>query len=456
MTDELSARPCSRRRFIANSALAAGATLAAGSLLERRGISPARAARERATGTVTVFGFANEITPAYIKLFEQQNPGIVVRFVAYDPVRLTAALAAGQAPDFVRTYGATEMPNLVARGIAADLTPYFAKSTVLKEADIAAVNDLYRFDGLIQGKGDRYGLAFDYSQDGAFWYNKKLFDRAKQTYPSGTTPMGYDDLLALAKRLTVRKNGKILVYGLDPEFGFVTQGRLNQMVAQQGKSLFNADLTEADFTTPEARRALKWFVDVAQAHVGPSPLDPNPDGWSWPPFQAGRMAMAMYGYWFGGVISGDTHGLGASSALAPAPQMGPTHVDACFTATGAFIPAASKNKDLGFRFMEFYFGGAPERADISAGHGNPTLNSLVPLLPRIVPWQKAAYEVQQASLKHLSVLRFSPYMADSAFETAFSKAMTPVMQGKATFDDGAKQLNDAVNTLLKRGKAQLG
>ena len=159
-------------------------------------------------------------------------------------------LSAGSAPDVVETTGLT-VPTFIERGVVEDLTDRIKTSKLIQPSDLSAVNNLYRWDGKVQGKGPIYGMVKDWSQDGTLWYNKLLFDKAKLPYPSLTTPMTYDEMLAIAKKLTVTKGGHTLIYGLSaPTWSVV--GEVLQGMAQQGVSLFSADLTTADFTTPEA------------------------------------------------------------------------------------------------------------------------------------------------------------------------------------------------------------
>jgi multiple sugar transport system substrate-binding protein len=299
-------------------------------------------------------------------------------------------------------------------------------------------------------------MAKDWSQDNMFWYNKKLFDQAGVKYPSETEPLSYDELLALGKKLTVRKGGKIQIYGLDAEWGFVMQGRIIQMLAQEGKSLWNHDYTEADFTSPEVRKILKWYIDWAQARIGPSPLDPEPSGWSGPPFHANRMAIAMYGYWFQGDIAADPHGLIKHVGFAPSPQWGSKRISACMTGTGAWIPQNAKNHQAAWKFMEYFMAGKPAYDRAISGWGNPSIKSLLPYMPHTTPYQRDFLRVQHNELKYLGILHYSPYVGHEAMETAIDKYMRPVMKGQMTLEQGAKQLQDAVNKLLRQGKQQVG
>jgi multiple sugar transport system substrate-binding protein len=366
-------------------------------------------------------------------------------------------MAANQPPDFVRIVGSPDMPNFAARGLALNLDPYFASSTVLKAADLMPINDVYKWDGKVQGRGPRYGMAKDWSPDAQIWYNKKLFDQAGVKYLSETEPLSYDELLALGKKLTVRKGGKIQVYGLDAAWNLGWEyGGIIQMLAQQGKSLWNHDYTEADFTSPEARKILQWYVDWAQARVGPSPLDPDPAGWAGPSFLANRVAMVLYGYWFQGSIASDTHGLLQHTGFAPAPQWGSKRISGCFTATGAWIPQNSQNHQAAWKFMEYFMAGKPAYDRATSGWGVPSVKHFLKDMPQGTPYQKAFYRSLQNEMRYFKVLRFSPYATDTAMGTVIDKYMQPVMKGQAKLDAAAQQLEAAVNQLLKQGKEQAG
>lgn len=454
MPGTLNTSPLTRRRFL-QSSLAVGTALGAGSLLESCNTSSSGGSTGGTT-TITIMGNSGEITKQYLDDFQKLHTDIKVHYLEYNGVGLSSMLAAGNPPEIVRAEGASVMPNIIARGLATNLDPYFAKSSVLSVSNLEPVNNVYRWNGKEQGVGPLYGMAKDWSPDVMMWYNKKLFDQAGVPYPDETNPMTYDDLLALGKKLTVRENGKIKVYGLSAEWGFVNQGHLVQMVAQQGGSLYNSDLTAVDFTTPQARKAVKWYVDWAQAHIGPSPLDPDPAGWDGPTFLADRIAISMYGYWFGGQIASGSSNLQAGVGFLPAPLMGENRISACLTGTGLWIPAASKHKDAAWTFMEYFMGQKPATDRASSGWGVPSLKSLQGKMPQEKPYQKQAYDALQRELPYLKVLTFSPYISNDAFTTALSKAIEPVMHGTISFDQGIQQLNDSVNLLLQQGKEQIG
>ena len=76
-------------------------------------------------------------------------------------------------------------------------------------------------------------------------------------------------------------------------------------------------------------------------------------------------------------------------------------------------------------------------------------------LPQGSPAQKAAYDVEQAALPNQTVLHFSPYISDDAFEASFKQYIEPVFKGQADLKNAATQLQAAINRLAQQGKQQI-
>ncbi|MER6010943.1 extracellular solute-binding protein [Streptomyces bluensis] len=442
--------PPSRRRFLAMSAggATAGAAALSGCALQvSSGVSGSGE-------TVTVMVNSGDILPEQIQQ-AKKDLGIKIVLVKYDITKLIAMLTSGNPPDLVRGVGAVELPYFAARDVAEELDPYFARSSVLKADDLDPVNDLWRFDGRTQGKGPRYGMAKDFSQDSMYWYNTAAFDKAGVDYPPETDPVTYEEWLATAERLVQRKNSQTVVFG-GSYAGLTRATLLATITASAGGSLFSDDFSRVDFTTPEARKALAWYIDYCRTKVGPSLIQPDPNGWDGPTYQAGRLAMSNSGYWMGGMIGADKK-LAEVSRLAPAPIFaGGERISACQGGTGLWMPRGAKNKGAAWRVFEWFFGEEPAKARASGGWGVPTLKSLRPLMPAKEDYQKRVLKVQQNELKHFSVVSFTPYTRADAFDALFNQTAPAAMNGQISVDALAGRLNAAINEQLKRGKEQVG
>ena len=403
--------------------------------------------------TLDVMIGAQDLTKEQKAEFEAENPGIKVNIITYDATRLNTMLAASNPPD-VAFGNAVGSANFNARGLAADLTPFLADSKVLTEDDLQPVNDAFRWDGKRSGKGPIYGIVKDWSQDNALWYNTALFDAAGVPYLSDTEAISYDELLEVAKKLSVVNGSTTEVYGLGMEWAWTLYGPLSAMVEQQGESLYNDDLTKIDFTTDAAQRALQWFVDYGQSGAGPTSLNPLPDGSDFSTFAAGRMAISQDGYWFGGNFAPDE--AMKTVRFAPAPTMGDKPVAMSFGGAGLWIPEQSDHKDAAWKFMEYFLAGAPAEARASSGWGLPSLKSLADKLPQEQPFQQQAYAVVQNQLEHTAPLPDSPFISANLLQDTIDKYLQLAIKGDLSVAEAGAQLTDELNEALAQGVDQVG
>jgi multiple sugar transport system substrate-binding protein len=417
-----------------------------------RGTSPAESASKT---TLTVMYAKNEFTPAYIAEFEKLHAGLTIQFIEFDQTRLNSMLAGGLPPDFVRGAGRGSA-NINARGLAVNLDPYIQASTVAKRDDFLDINNVWRWDGHRTGAGPYYGFTKDWSQDATLWYNRSLFDQAGVPYLSTTEPVTYTDLLEIARKLTVKKNGTTQVYGLGLEWAWSVISPVMTMILQQGGNLYtNDDLSAVDFSTPEAKKALQWYVDFVNAGVGPSVLDPLASGSDAETFMANRMAISQDGYWFGGQFPTSPPSFQDAVRMAPAPLFGSKRVSPSYAAIGAWIPAASKHKDEAWQVMEYFMFGQPAHDRAKSGWGLPALKSLLPELPQSLPYQKDAYQTEQAELKYFEVLPDSPYITSSNYDTILNQYLPQVIKKQMSLDDACREITTAANKLLQQGKERL-
>jgi multiple sugar transport system substrate-binding protein len=433
-----------RRRFLAASATAAAGTAA---LVAPGAVRRTFAAPARDTTTLTVMYAANELTPAYIKQFEGMNPDIKIRFVVYNQTTLNSMVAAGKPPDLFRQGAVGSVPYTL-QGVNEDLTPYLAKSTVLKQSDLLAVNNLFRWDGKQQGKGPIYGIVKDWSLDYTLWANDKLLSAAGYKHIGENQPLSYEDILAMGKKMTVKKSGQTAVYGYDLAWGWSQHFTILQIMAKAaGSSLFSADLKKSNFTSPEVLKALQWLVDYCQAGVGTSPLLTDATSPT-APFVAGRTALSSIGYWFGEQVETDPHHLSSYMYNVPAPSWQGVRVSPCGAGIGISMAAKSQNKDAAWKLIEYFMAGQPAIDRAKGGWGLASLKSMQRYLPQATAFDKERYRVTQNDLKHFASLPLTPYADFTAMATAVTTELTKVLKGNQTLTTAAKNVEQTIDKLI--------
>jgi multiple sugar transport system substrate-binding protein len=449
----MSNRPVlSRRSLLAGAGAVAGAALIGA--CTSKADTPVAKVQAAKSGTLTVMTPSGDLTPETIKAFEAAYPTLKIQQIDNDPTRLNAMLAAGTPPDLVRDAGVDVTPYIASQGLALNLDSYFEQSTVFPAADILPVNDVWKWDGTTQGKGSRYGIAKDWSQDLMWWYNAALWKAAGLTAPSATTPITYDELLEHAKVLTKTSGGKTRVFGL---WGVTPDiDRIAGMVASAGGRIISDDLSTVDLSSPEAQQALKWIVDAGKAGVGYSVTNPSPD-WDGPELLAGKQATACAGYWFTGYVETTNKAYESKLVLNAAPLLGSTRISPTTGAVGFWIPAKAKNPGASWSFIEWFCGGDGAKQRISAGQGLPSLKSMLPLIPQGSNFEKASYAIQQKELQYIQVIKMaSPYATNTAINATLQKDFPKAITGGLSVAALGDQLTTDINAVLAAGKKALG
>ncbi|HVU70451.1 MAG TPA: extracellular solute-binding protein [Ktedonobacteraceae bacterium] len=446
-------QPMSRRRFLTSSALAAGSVVGAGALLGACDTGTTTS-NGKSVVTLTVMYASNEFTKDYIAEFEKNNPDIKISFVEYDDTRLNAMIASGNPPDFIRG-AAIGSANQNAKGLALALDPYLEKSSVLKRSDLLDINNAFRWDGKQTGQGPYYGICKDWSLDATLWYNGSLLEKAGIAAPSTTDPITYDQLFSMAEKLTVKSGGKTQVYGFGAEWAWNLIAPIFAMVGQQGGQLYNSDFSQIDFTIPAAKKAIEWYINFASAGIGPSSLNPLPDGSDQSTFVANRMGLTQDGYWFGGNFTSDAN-MQKYARLIPAPQMGSNRFSPCYAGQGAWISAKSKHPDEAWRLMEYFMTGTPAMDRAKSGWGIPALKSLQQYMPQDMDYQKEAFASTQNELKYVGLIPDSPYASISSYNTIIDKYIQQAVKKQISPDTACQQITQDCNKVLVQGKQQLG
>jgi multiple sugar transport system substrate-binding protein len=395
----------------------------------------------------------NELSKEQIAEFEKENPNLKVEIVTADNTKLMAMLAAGNPVDVIRTTGISAVPTLVTRELCLPLDSYLDKSTVIKRDDFTAVQALYQFDGQNQGSGPVYGFAKDWSIDTTLWINKKIFRDAGVEIPSADKALTSSELADLAKKLTKKENGKITVFGYVPT---VNTDAIAINLASIGKSLWSADMKTSNFSSPEAKSMLQYYVDLRKEGCIPSSINPLSDGWGGADFMDDKIAIYQTGYWYGGMIRTNDKIKDRMSdfAMLPSPIWdGGKGMPAVTGGTGAVVYSKTKNPDAVWKFMEYYFAGKPADERASSGWGLPSFKSKMSMIPAATDFDKAVNAVndKEVALADLSLIKMNKFAPETSTDPILTKYLDPVIYDKATLDDAVKQIDTDISSIIADG-----
>jgi len=249
---------------------------------------PARAAAAAEPVEITWMVGVGPDRPMYeelVRRFHEKYPGIRVRPTwvpaSQYQTKLKTMIAAGKPADLFWSgdvWVAYEIPFL------ADLTDLVARDAAELDLD-----DFYpellaacRYDG-------RQILMPRWFNVALLYYNRKLFDAAREPYP--TADWTWDDYIAAAKRLTRRdRNGKVDVWGTSITTGW--WGEWLIYVRQAGGELFSGDMNRCLLDSPQAIAGMQFYYDKIYTHqVAPRPGFGPDQG-----FMSGKIAMEFGGH----------------------------------------------------------------------------------------------------------------------------------------------------------------
>ncbi len=189
--------------------------------------------------------------------FEKQNPG--AKLLADWPAgnfqeKLTAAIAGGDPPDLA-FIAASQFQVLAAQKQVAPLDSYIKRDGSLKKDDMYPI----WLKGL-QFNGQQAAMPFDPSVL-MLYHNRAIFDRLQIPRLDPTKPLVWEDVLELARRLTLDQNGVDATRGsFDPnavkQAGIQVQAQYFWwfLPRQNGQEFYTPDLSSVTLNQPAAGR----------------------------------------------------------------------------------------------------------------------------------------------------------------------------------------------------------
>lgn len=198
-------------------------------------------------------GSWNEAFQKVADQFTEKNPNIKIKFEffpydEYQPKMQTSLIAKSGGADIYDLWG----------GWAIDFAPSGALAEIPEAMATSIRNDSYPSTlGSLEYNGKLYGMPMEFNIEfGGMFVNLNLLKQNGMTIP--TT---WDDLVADAKKATVRQGSEFQVKGFDfVNFDSVTY-LLTSMIVNNGGQYQNKDGT-FNFSTPQAKEAFTRLADL--------------------------------------------------------------------------------------------------------------------------------------------------------------------------------------------------
>jgi multiple sugar transport system substrate-binding protein len=286
-----------------------------------------------------------------IELFNRLYPEYHVRL---DPMnanmeKVIVQSLAGVGPDLFDCYSGFQLVAYVRSGIALDCTDFLESRGVEPRSIWPCAWPTFVYEGRMYGHPENVSAP-------AMWFNKDMFDKAGEPYPSpGWT---WEDFIAVAQRLTKRD-----ARGRLEQLGFIGYWDYMSALGQWGANIYTPEGTRSALDSPQAAEAMQFMQDLIYKYgVMPTPTEEDAmasaGGWGFGTialFGAGRGAMAIGGRWWLCILRNEDYAnlrLGAVEL----PRGPSTRVFGIGKST--LVNANSRKRDGALLFLEFLHGRA--------------------------------------------------------------------------------------------------
>jgi multiple sugar transport system substrate-binding protein len=375
----------------------------------------------------------NEADKQLVKAFEEANPDIKIKFqnFPYEEYinKLKASFSASNGPDIAELFGTW--------------VPQYTKNDLLLEVPNTDQykNDFYEapLGGYLKDS-KLYGVPLEYNiENGSMLVSPDKFKDAGLEYPKT-----WEELVAAAKKLTVKDGKNIKVKGFDfTSYDSVTFLFLS-MILQQGGDYWDSN-GHVNFHSPEAIKAMTEMVTLSRDYKVADYKQMNADLDSSDYFYKGNSAMTMRGPWV--IPAAKTTYNVDNFEYVPLPSF--TSNPPSFAAEsgwGIVGNKKTKHKEAVLKFIEF--ASQPENA------------MAWNIASYTVPAQKSVAQgsefIEAAPLMKtpLSVLQYGKYIGPIGDRDYIWDQMNATFiemnENKVTVEEGLKKLETNINKMLDR------
>jgi sorbitol/mannitol transport system substrate-binding protein len=276
--------------------------------------------------------------------FEEQNPGVKVRFVTLSEnearAKITASVATGGGEFDVVMISNYETPMWAENGWLVNLTPYMDADPSYQADDFIPT-----LKSALSYQGSMYSAPF-YGESSFLMYNKKLFQQAGVSLPADPT---WPQVAEAARKLTTDSTAGICLRG-KPGWGEVL-APLNTVINAYGGRWYDEDWN-AQLTSPQVEAAVQFYVDTVRKY--------GEAGASSSGFQecGNLMSQGQVAMWYDATSavsvleSPDTSTIAGDVGYLPAPRMAKSDNGWLYT-WSLGIPTSSSHQDEAWKFIDW-------------------------------------------------------------------------------------------------------
>jgi ABC-type glycerol-3-phosphate transport system substrate-binding protein len=350
---------------------------------------------------------------------------------------LQTSVAGGSGPDVFDLFDPL-FPKFVSSGLLApvDLKQFHFKSYAKMQKSWLPGS----LNGFTLG-GRIYGIPMEFDAF-ALYINTQEYQKAGLD-PSRDAPKTWPQLMANAKKLTIRKGGKLVQEGFD--WGYVNSFwmtvEFNQLLIQEGGSLVNKNGTQGAINNAAGVRAVTLFRDAVKKYNSGDPAVgvssdavPNAD------FASGEVAQWFTGPWAVPTFAGQK--VQGHYTVVPPPQVDPAHPKTALYSLGWVVNKHSKIQTEAWKFVNFM--SRQQRGWLrNAGYIQPRLGYFQSPIARTTPdlqqWVKT-YRTGQYLPRNQHLLEIA-----DAVKAMLDRVVKGNTSPKASADQAETQINDILS-----------
>ncbi|EMS71012.1 ABC transporter substrate-binding protein [Ruminiclostridium cellobioparum] len=387
---------------------------------------------------------------AQIDSFTAKNPGIKVNLDFADWgnywTKLATQSAAGSAPDVFAMSTTLYLADYANKGYLVDVGELAGKDNFDLNKYYKSALDLSSYNGKV------YGLPQDINTI-ILAYNTDMFEKAGLSAPAADAT--WDDIMAMAKKLTLDKNGKnaedpafdsknIVQWGL-ANYSTWIDGFVDPIANSYGEGLVSLDGSKSNLLGDSSKRTFQYLYDaIWKYHVAPD-FDTVP---AWTDiFAQGKCAIyplasyLLYGY------ADESKGININYDVMQMPKGTTGKNFNPVQSKGICISPSSKNIPAAWEFTKFIASEENYKSVVSSGAGLSPIDSInkeLFLTAKFGP--KNTKQVYLDALQNPCPLWQTVRAGDA--NTKIGEISEYIMKNKVSVDEGLKKMDEAVQQIL--------